>query len=103
MGKKDLNIDIEGNVIDEEQEFQRLIELSFFRGQKIVLQNILKFIDEDLGHITPKHRELSKDNIMVLEGIKIAYNKLSILINDSINTIEMAEIIDDKNIARGNG
>ncbi|NCC70757.1 hypothetical protein EOM09_04195 [bacterium] len=103
MGKNDLNIDIEGNLIDEEKEYQRLIELSFFRGQKVVLQNMLNFINEDLENITPKNRTMSNDNIMILKGIELAYNKLSILINDSIDIINFEVETKDKTITRGNG
>ncbi|MBF0253455.1 MAG: hypothetical protein HQL29_06545 [Candidatus Omnitrophica bacterium] len=93
MGKNDLNIDIEGNIIDEELEYQRLIELSFLRGQKVVLQNIIK----------SNNKVYSKNNTLILEGIKIAYNKMTILINESIGHIELAESINNNEIARGTG
>jgi hypothetical protein len=104
MGKNDLNIDSEGNIIDEELEFQRLIELSFLRGQKVVLQNIIKFMEEDMKNIQSNDRGgYSKNNTLILEGIKIAYNKMTVLINESISHIELAESINNNEVVRGIG
>lgn len=103
MGKNDLNIDIEGNIIDEELEFQRLIEQSFLRGQKVVLQNIIKFMEEDMKNMQSNDKVYSKNNTLILEGIKIAYNKMTILVNESLGHIELAEIINNNEVVRGVG
>lgn len=106
MSKDDLNIDIEGNIIDEEDEkqFDNLIKKAFFRGQRVVLENMIKFINSDIEYIKPDHK-LSANNSLILDGMKIAYNKLTKVLEKSIDEIDISEYIEnnENDIKRGNG
>ena len=94
MGKDDLNIDIEGNILDEEQEFQRLIKSAFLRGQRVVLENLLTYIDKE----TEKYMVCNKTDIS-----NIIYTNLKSIILNSIAQLELAENINGKIIMRGDG
>lgn len=97
----DFGITQDGDIIDEKALILKEIHRAYIDGQKLILTNMKKFIERDINYIEPKDSKFSQDNTKILEGIKIAYFKITFLINQSLEDIEVEGILNDPLTKKG--
>ena len=89
-------MDIKNEVLNVEKIklFKAGEELGLINGKKIVLNNILTFMEEDIEYINNKMdvTNMDESNKEVFNGIKMAYAKIKKMVDEGLFDVELDDL-----------